>query len=76
MNIDTKELTGLVNKMGFPIVVAFGLMWFGYTVYQDGMAREQRMSDRIDRFDEALRDFSETLQSINTRLEIIEGKIP
>lgn len=71
---DTKfdKIVEAIQKLGFPIVVALGLLWFSNNVYKDSLVREQRLVDRIDSFDKTLRDFGDTLKTIDTRLDKIE----
>lgn len=66
------KIVEAIQKLGFPIVVALGLLWFSNNVYKDSLVREQRLVDRIDSFDKTLRDFGDTLKTIDTRLDKIE----
>lgn len=66
------KISEMIQKLGFPIVVALGLLWFANNVYQDGLKREQRLVERIDSFDKTLRDFGDTLKTIDNRLDKIE----
>lgn len=62
----------LIQKVGFPIVVAFGLLWFSNNVYKDSLVREERLVNRIDAFEKTLKELSETLKLIDVRLDSIE----
>lgn len=70
MNI--KKLNDFLEKQGFAVVVSCGLLFFAWNVYQDSLAREQRLSNRIDSFDLTLKDFGDVLKVIDSRLDKIE----
>ena len=67
-----EEIVDLVQKVGFPIVMALGLTWFSYNVYKDGLTREARLVERINSFDNTLKEFGETLKVIDNRIDNIE----
>lgn len=68
------KLVEAIQKLGFPIVVALGLLWFSNNVYKDSLVRERRLVDRIDSFDQTLKEFGGTLKTIDNRLDTIENQ--
>lgn len=67
------KIVEAIQKLGFPILVALGLLWFSNNVYKDSLEREQRLINRIDSFDKTLQDFGQTLKTIDNRLNTIEA---
>ena len=78
-----------IGTVGFPIVAVLGLAWFIYTVWKktnqdnqkqmEGMAarcqeREDKLYRQLDKFNDSLNNFNETLIRIDTRLECLEKR--
>lgn len=70
--MDLKKLSDFIEKQGFAIVVACGLLFFAWNVYKDSLSREERLVNRVDSFDKTLKEFGETLKTIDSRLDKIE----
>lgn len=78
-----------IGTVGFPIVAVLGLAWFIYTVWKktnqdnqkqmESMAarcqeREDKLYRQLDKFNDSLNNFNETLIRIDTRLECLEKR--
>lgn len=79
MNEKNKNIVyDLLAKFGFPIVCCLGLMWYVQETQQqyrqDTLKREDRLYLQIDNFNSTMRDFNNTLISIDSRLQKLEDK--
>lgn len=85
-----EAITALISTVGFPIVAVLGLAWFIYQIFQKTtsanekqmeqmaqrcQAREDKLYEQIDKFNNILISFNATLASIDTRLEMIEQQM-
>lgn len=85
--MDTQTIQSLISTLGFPIVCTIGLSVFVYNIWkaqrEDNnaqlaemsercLAREERLYQQMDKYNEILSDAVETLAKIDTRISVLE----
>lgn len=74
---ETSILTDLMTKFGFPIICCLALMWYVQDTQKDYREevkiREDRQHKQIENFNTTMRDFNNTLISIDKRMQKLEG---
>lgn len=85
--MDTQTIQSLISTLGFPIVCSVGLGVFVFKIWkaerEDNseqlaqmsercLAREERLYQQMDKYNEILSDAVETLVKIDTRISVLE----
>lgn len=74
---ETSILTDLMTKFGFPIICCLALMWYVQDTQkeyrEEVKIREDRQYKQIENFNTTMRDFNNTLISIDKRMQKLEG---
>jgi uncharacterized membrane protein len=84
--MDVQQVTQLITNLGFPIVCCLALgyfVWkFANKLNDDSINRENRLMDYFDKQNTVLTTMSNnmekmstTLDNINQRLTVVEGKV-
>jgi hypothetical protein len=84
--MDVQQVTQLITNLGFPIVCCLALgyfIWkFSNKLNDDSINRENRLMDYFDKQNTVLTTMSNnmekmstTLDNINQRLTVVEGKV-
>lgn len=73
------EIVNLISTVGFPIVACLGLGYFIKATMdaqrEDTRADKERMYQQLDKFGSILDESTKTIDRLNTRLDVLEGKI-
>ena len=85
--MDTQTIQSLISTLGFPIVCTIGLGVFVFKIWKSErednsaqltqmsercLAREERLYQQMDKYNEILSDAVETLAKIDTRISVLE----
>lgn len=85
--MDTQTIQTLISTLGFPIVCSIGLSIFVFKIWkaqrednnkqltqisESCLAREERLYQQMDKYNEILSDAVETLTKIDTRISVLE----
>ena len=85
--MDTQTIQSIISTLGFPIVCTIGLSVFVFNIWkaqrEDNnaqlaemsercLAREERLYQQMDKYNEILSDAVETLAKIDTRISVLE----
>lgn len=75
---ETNIITDLLTKFGFPIVCCIALMWYVQDTQkqyrEEVKQREDRQYMQIESFNTTMKDFNNTLITIDKRLQRMEEK--
>ena len=85
--MDAQTIQSIISTLGFPIVYTIGLGVFVFNIWkaqrEDNnaqlakmsercLAREERLYEQMDKYNEILSDAVETLAKIDTRISVLE----
>ena len=85
--MDTQTIQSLISTLGFPIVCSIGLGVFVFKIWkaerEDNnaqleqmsercLAREERLYQQMDKYNQILSDAVKTLTKIDTRISVLE----
>lgn len=85
--MDTQTIQSLISTLGFPIVCSIVLGIFVFKIWkaqredsnaqiakmsESCLAREERLYEQMDKYNEILSDAVETLAKIDTRISVLE----
>lgn len=85
--MDAQTIQSIISTLGFPIVCTIGLGVFVFNIWkaerQDNnaqleqisersLAREERLYQQMDKYNQILSDAVETLTKIDTRISVLE----
>ena len=85
--MDTQTIQSLISTLRFPIVCSIGLGVFVFKIWKSErednsaqlaqmsercLAREERLYQQMDKYNEILSDAVETLAKIDTRISVLE----
>ena len=85
--MDAQTIQSIISTLGFPIVCTIGLGAFIFNIWkaqrEDNnaqlakmsercLAREERLYEQMDKYNEILSDAVETLAKIDTRISVLE----
>ena len=85
--MDAQTIQSIISTLGFPIVCTIGLGVFVFNIWkaqrEDNnaqlakmsercLAREERLYEQMDKYNEILSDAVETLAKIDTRISVLE----
>ena len=85
--MDAQTIQSIISTLGFPIVCTIGLSVFVFNIWkaerQDNnaqleqisersLAREERLYQQMDKYNQILSDAVETLTKIDTRISVLE----
>lgn len=85
--MDLQLVQTLISTLGFPIVCTIGLAFFVYLVWkaqredynnqlktmsQRCLAREERLYQQLDKYNETLDEATSTLSKIDARISVLE----
>ena len=73
------DLSNLIGAIGFPIVACIELWYFIKSTMdaqrEDNREDKERMYTQLDKFGAVLSESTKTIDRLNTRLDVLEGKI-
>lgn len=85
--MDAQTIQSLISTLGFPIVCSIGLGIFVFKIWkaqrednnsqlakmsESCLAREERLYQQMDKYNEILSNAVETLTKIDTRISVLE----
>lgn len=85
--MDTQTIQSLISTLGFPIVCSIGLGVFIFKIWkaqrednnaqleqisERSLAREERLYQQMDKYNQILSEAVETLTKIDTRISVLE----
>ena len=85
--MDAQTIQSLISTLGFPIACSIGLGIFVFKIWkaqrednnaqiakmsESCLAREERLYQQMDKYNEILSDAVETLAKIDTRISVLE----
>lgn len=85
--MDAQTIQSLISTLGFPIACSIGLGIFVFKIWkaqrednnaqlakmsESCLAREERLYEQMDKYNETLSDAVETLAKIDTRISVLE----